>query len=96
MKPCVFIHTNEKQIVGAIVPKYSFERSQIVIYINPIDPDGSGSWFLNSAKQIEQGGFSRSACPKYANQGPFINGKAYVVNCRMTLNKVIGKVLNIK
>jgi hypothetical protein len=26
MKPCVFIHTNEKQIVGAIVSKYSFER----------------------------------------------------------------------
>lgn len=26
MKPCVFIHTNEKQIVGALVSKYSFER----------------------------------------------------------------------
>ncbi len=26
MKPCVFIHTNEKQIIGAIVSKYSFER----------------------------------------------------------------------
>ena len=25
-KPCVFIHTNEKQIVGALVSKYSFER----------------------------------------------------------------------
>jgi hypothetical protein len=26
MKPCIFIHTNEKQIVGALVSKYSFER----------------------------------------------------------------------
>ena len=26
MKPCVFIHTNEKQIIGALVSKYSFER----------------------------------------------------------------------
>lgn len=26
MKPTIFIHTNEKQIVGAIVSKYSFER----------------------------------------------------------------------
>jgi hypothetical protein len=26
MKPCVFVHTNEKQIVGALVSKYSFER----------------------------------------------------------------------
>ena len=25
-KPGIFIHTNEKQIVGAIVSKYSFER----------------------------------------------------------------------
>lgn len=25
-KPCVFIHTNNKQILGAIVSKYSFER----------------------------------------------------------------------
>ena len=26
MKPIVFVHTNEKQIIGAIVSKYSFER----------------------------------------------------------------------
>src|SRR6476619_615136 len=26
MKPCIFIHTNEKQIVGALVSQYSFER----------------------------------------------------------------------
>jgi hypothetical protein len=26
MKPCIFIHTNEKQIIGALVSKYSFER----------------------------------------------------------------------
>ena len=26
MKPTIFVHTNEKQIVGAIVSKYSFER----------------------------------------------------------------------
>src|SRR5262245_39858507 len=26
MKPCIFIHTNEKQIVGALISKYSFER----------------------------------------------------------------------
>jgi hypothetical protein len=26
MKPCIFIHTNEKQVVGALVSKYSFER----------------------------------------------------------------------
>lgn len=26
MKPCIFIHTNDKQIVGALVSKYSFER----------------------------------------------------------------------
>jgi hypothetical protein len=26
MKTCVFIHTNEKQIVGALVSKYSFQR----------------------------------------------------------------------
>ncbi len=26
MKPCIFIHTNEKQIVGAIVSQYSFKR----------------------------------------------------------------------
>lgn len=26
MKPCIFIHTNEKQLVGALVSKYSFER----------------------------------------------------------------------
>ncbi len=26
MKPCVFIHTNEKQILGAMVSQYSFKR----------------------------------------------------------------------
>lgn len=26
VKPCIFIHTNEKQIIGALVSKYSFER----------------------------------------------------------------------
>jgi hypothetical protein len=26
MKPCIFIHTNEKQIIGALVSQYSFER----------------------------------------------------------------------
>lgn len=26
MKHCIFIHTNEKQIIGALVSKYSFER----------------------------------------------------------------------
>ncbi len=26
MKPCIYIHTNEKQIIGALVSKYSFER----------------------------------------------------------------------
>ncbi|CAN5202298.1 hypothetical protein BH10PSE7_BH10PSE7_13880 [soil metagenome] len=26
MKPCVFIHTNEKQILGALVSEYSFKR----------------------------------------------------------------------
>ncbi|HEY7748912.1 MAG TPA: hypothetical protein VH933_09560 [Aestuariivirgaceae bacterium] len=26
MKPCVFIHTNEKQIVGALVSQFSFKR----------------------------------------------------------------------
>ena len=26
MNPCIFIHTNEKQIIGALVSKYSFER----------------------------------------------------------------------
>src|SRR5262245_722524 len=26
MKPCIFIHANEKQIVGALVSKYSFDR----------------------------------------------------------------------
>jgi hypothetical protein len=26
MKTCIFIHTNEKQIVGALVSKYSFQR----------------------------------------------------------------------
>ena len=26
MKPCIFVHTNEKQIIGALVSKYSFER----------------------------------------------------------------------
>ena len=27
MKPCVFIHTNEKQYVGALVAQYSFKRN---------------------------------------------------------------------
>ena len=26
-KPCVFIHTNHKQWLGAVVSKYSFERN---------------------------------------------------------------------
>jgi hypothetical protein len=26
MKPCIFIHTNEKQIIGALVSQYSFKR----------------------------------------------------------------------
>src|SRR5687767_11991546 len=26
MKPCIFIHTNEKQIIGALVSQYSFRR----------------------------------------------------------------------
>src|SRR5688572_33245332 len=26
MKPCIFIHTNEKQIIGALVSQYSFQR----------------------------------------------------------------------
>src|SRR4029079_16775838 len=26
MKPCIFIHTNEKQIVGALVSQFSFRR----------------------------------------------------------------------
>ena len=27
MKPCVFIHTNQKQILGAIVSEYSMRRA---------------------------------------------------------------------
>ena len=27
MRPCVFIHTNHKQYIGALVSQYSFKRN---------------------------------------------------------------------
>lgn len=63
MKPCIFIHTNEKQLLGALVSKYSFERFAsdkngfdvkiIVTSDYPFLAARQGGWYLRDGLKLK-------------------------------------------
>lgn len=63
MKPCVFIHTNEKQLLGALVSKYSFERfasdkgsfdvKLILTSDHPFLAAQEGAWYLRNGLKLK-------------------------------------------